>query len=451
MLPSSAAGGPARASQHPQASENPEPSLAIDIDTNRRNVTLRPHELIAQRAGPRALDLLRIAAVTLMTDIGVRRGENEAWTRDLSIHAPVGEPPLWDHHREELRRIIHFLTGDNISLSFSRQPPAEPAESALPVPDVDCVCLLSGGIDSFAGAAALLKANRRPALVSHSSGSPSVDGAQRRVTEALARAFDRTLTRLDVFLGPSRVCDPVAPFPPEDEREPSQRSRSFLFLAAAVAAADATEAEEVYAFENGVLASHLPATRARIGSLSTRSNHPQLLARVGELASEILGRRVIVMNPFQNRTKAELIRDVLRPEVSIDDIQSSVSCWQIGRAPRPCGGCVPCIMRRISMLAAELPDEAYMIDILADPPAHRDSDAFANLMELLMLAADFKTGDEAQLLMQYPEMVDGIAYGAPLSEVVNVYRRFADEVFTVVEQHFPATAQLLGVGDPAGG
>ncbi len=447
----SAAGAPPQSSEHPRALGNSEPSLTIELHSEQRNVTLRPHELIAERASPRALDLLEIAAVTLMTDIGLRRGENEAWLRDLSICVPVRDPPFWQQCSGELERIVHFLTGDNVGFSFCARPAAKPAKAKPEIPDVDCVCLLSGGIDSFAGAAALLKANRRPLLVSHSSGSPSVDGAQREVTSSLARAFGATLTRVDVFLGPSRVREPATPFPAEDDREPSQRSRAFLFLAAAIAAADAAGLDEVCAFENGILASHLPATRARIGSLSTRGNHPRLLAMVAKLATRVLARRVLVMNPFQNQTKAEIIRDVLRPTLSIDQIQKSVSCWQIGRTPRPCGGCVPCLLRRISMLAAGLPDEAYMIDILADPLAHGDSDAFANLVELLMLAAHFAISDDDQLLLQYPELVDGVAYGAPVSEVIGVYRRFSDEVFSVVRQHFPATAELIGACDVAGG
>jgi 7-cyano-7-deazaguanine synthase in queuosine biosynthesis len=394
---------------------------------------------------------VEIAAVTLMTDIGVRRGENEAWVRDLTIHAPVRAPAFWEQRAGAVERIVHFLTGDNVRLTFAPRGPGERAAAQPPRPDVDCVCLLSGGVDSFGGAAALLKANRWPALISHSSGSPSVDEAQRQVAASLGRTFDCTPVRLQVCLAPSRVQNPAAPFPAEDAREPSQRSRAFLFLAAGVAVADAVGVEEVYAFENGVLACHLPPTRARIGSLSTRSNHPQLLARVADLATDILDRRVVVMNPFQDRTKAEVIRDVLRPEAPIEDIQRSVSCWQIGRAPRPCGGCVPCLVRRVSMLGAGLPDEAYMIDVLADPLAHRDSDAFANLMELLMLAADFRACDDDQLLMQYPEVVDGAPYGAPVTEVIGVYRRFGDEVFQVVEQNFPATAALLGSHDVAAG
>jgi 7-cyano-7-deazaguanine synthase in queuosine biosynthesis len=447
-----AAGEAADPAAHPPASADPDSWLSIDLHTERRNVTLRPHKLIAHRASARALDLLDIAAVTLMTDIAVRRGVNEAWVRDLDIRVAVREPGYWEELAEQLERIVHFLTGDNIRFAFARRPEREPGAAAGQgeAPDADCVCLLSGGIDSFAGASALLKANRLPLFVSHASGSPSVDEAQRQVIGALGALFSRELTRLDLFLGASRLRDPESPFPTEEEREPSQRSRSFFFLAAAVAAADAAGVEEIYACENGILASHLPPTRARIGSLSTRSNHPQLLARTADLATDVLGREVVVMNPFQGQTKAEVIRDVLRPEMPIDDIQRSVSCWQIGRAPRPCGGCIPCLVRRISMLAAGLPDEAYMIDILADPLAHRDSDAFANLMELLMLAADFRMGDDDMLLLHYPELVDGVAYGALAAEVANVYRRFADEVFAVVAQHFPATATLLGTSETPG-
>jgi len=430
-----------------QARGSSEPSLRIDLEGPRRNVALQSGELIAQHASPRALDLLQIGAVTLMTDIGVRRGKNEAWVRDLNLHVRTRDPLFWQHRTSELERIVHFLTGDNVSFTFSSRPVAQPTKTTLEVPDVDCVCLLSGGVDSFAGAAALLKAGRRPLLVSHSSGSPSVDEAQRQVVASSSRAFGCTLTHVDVFLGPSGVCDPEFAFPDEDEMEASQRSKALFFLAMAVAAADAAGVEEVYAFENGILACHLPLTRARIGSLSTRCNHPQLLARVAELAARVLGRRVLVMNPFQDRTEAEIIRDVLRSGLSMEELQTSVSCWQIGRAPRPCGGCVPCLLRRISMLAAGLPDEAYVIDILADPLAHRGTDAFANLMDLIMLAVDFGTCDDHHLLVQYPELVDGVGYGARVSEVVGTYRRFSDEVFSVVRQHFPATAELISPRD----
>ncbi|MFQ5810128.1 MAG: hypothetical protein ACE5JM_10965, partial [Armatimonadota bacterium] len=272
MPPRGAAGDPGPAGAHHHTCGDPEPSVPIALHGERRNVTLRLHDVIPQGAGPRALDLVEIAAVTLMTDIGVRRGENEAWVRDLSIRAPVRDPAFWEQRAGALERIVHFLTGDNVSLTFAPREPVESAAAQCPAPEVDGGCLLPGGVDSSGGAAALLKANRRPALVSHSAGNPSVDEAQRHVAASLGRTFDCTPTRLEVFLAPSRVQNPAAPFPAEEEREPSQRSRAFVFLAAAVAAADAVGVEEVYAFENGVLACHLPPTRARVGSLSTRSN-----------------------------------------------------------------------------------------------------------------------------------------------------------------------------------
>jgi len=100
-------------------------------------------------------------------------------------------------------------------------------------------------------------------------------------------------------------------------------------------------------------------------------------------------------------------------------------------------------VRRICMLSAGLPNEAYMLDILADLLVHQDTDALANLTQLLMLATDLASCDEEQLLLRYPELVDGAAYGAPVSEVVGMYRRFAQEVIGIVEEHFHATARLL--------
>jgi hypothetical protein len=95
------------------------------------------------------------------------------------------------------------------------------------------------------------------------------------------------------------------------------------------------------------------------------------------------------------------------------------------------------------MRAAGLPDEAHMIDLLDDPLAHEESDALSNLVELMMLAGSFLDLDDDELLMRYPQLLDGTDHGAPVEAVIHLYRRFAAEVFEVVPQ-FPRLAALVG-------
>jgi hypothetical protein len=417
--------------------------LALDSETPGRNVTLGPKAFLASLPA-RTLDLVNISAAVYLADLTVRRREEASWVRSFGLEVAVSDEGFWRKRQGTLGYLLYVLMGDNVSLRFVAGERQDAAAARRDVPsEVDSVSLLSGGLDSLGGGVVLARTGRRPWFVSHSSRCPTIDKAQRRCETALAALWSAAPRRLVVTLAPSRVRKPAQPFPEEGEREPSQRGRSLLFLAAAAGAADLAGVEELYMFENGIISTNLPLSPARLGSMSTRTAHPKVLALFADLASEVLGRRLKVVNPFQSLTKAEVVRDVLRPSLRIDDIQATVSCWQAGRTPRPCGGCVPCLVRRIAMRVAELPDEAYMIDLLDDPLAHEESDALSNLVELMMLAASFRELDDGELLVRYPQLLDGADHGAPVEAVIHLYRRFATEVFEVIPQ-FRRLAALLG-------
>ncbi|MFQ6131931.1 MAG: 7-cyano-7-deazaguanine synthase [Armatimonadota bacterium] len=417
--------------------------LVLDLHSARRNLTLNLDPLVPSLC-PRTHDLVELAAAVYAADIVVPRGRNEAWVRDLEILMPVRELEFWRAHQRVAELLLHELTGDNVALHFgSHEGPWEgDPRGGAEVGPADCVSLLSGGLDSFAGAAALLKTGRQPLLVSHAPGSPTIEGAQRSVVAALRGGFRGSWEHLSLYCGPSRVAEPSADLPRLADREPSQRARSFLFMALAAAAAEASGAGEMYVFENGILAMNVPMSRARVGSMSTRTAHPRVLHTFSELAGAVLGRPLTIANPFAVRTKAEVLRDALRPLVSVDEIRAAVSCWQASRASRACGACVPCLLRRISVLAAGLPDEVYQLDLLADPLSHSGTDALANLVDLAAMAKDFAELDDEALLRTYPELLDGEDHGLSAPLVADLYRRFAAEFFHVLRDHFPAAARV---------
>jgi hypothetical protein len=215
----------------------------------------------------------------------------------------------------------------------------------------------------------------------------------------------------------------------------------------AAACAQATGVSDLYLWENGFFSAGLPLSPARAGSLSTRSTHPIALHLFGELCAT-LGLPGELQNPFLYRTKAELIRDVLRPVLPPRDIQRTVSCWAAGRTHRPCGGCVPCILRRIAMLAAGLGDEACELDVLGEPGRYRGTDAYANLVDILAQAASVMSLTDLELLLHHPQLLDMQAAGVNVLDVLAVLRRHALEVISVVEEHFPASAALLKAAAP---
>jgi hypothetical protein len=400
--------------------------------------------LLPSLPAPLAEDLLDLAASVYLTDIAVPRGRNEDWVRHLHLQVPVREPDFWQQAAEDLSHLLYVLTRDSFQFSFAPLTTASVGE--VPVvaagAGADCVSLLSGGIDSLAGAVLLLRTGRRPLFVSHQSGNPTIAASQSAVRGMLEKlapgAFSGSGVRLTAGgRGASRL-----PFPPAAEREPSQRSRAFLFMSLGILGASGSGAHDVYAFENGILTIALPLAASRIGGLSTRSTHPRVMSLLTHLCRRAdLGCQIL--NPFVYQTKAEIIRDVLRPALSLFEIQQTVSCWAAGRRSRQCGGCVACLVRRFSMLAAGLPDEAYERDLLSCPNDYLGTDAYTNLIDLLTQSAEFLRHTDEELVTQMPELLDLSGLGLSLTDVLDLYRRHAREVRQVATAHFPHVAALL--------
>ena len=114
-----------------------------------------------------------------------------------------------------------------------------------------------------------------------------------------------------------------------------------------------------------------------------------------------------------------------------------------GRRHRQCGGCIPCLLRRVSMLSAGLPDEAYEMDLFGHPEDYRGTDAYVNLVDFLGYAAHLQARSEVELLLDSPALLDLHVYGVSVPDIVGMLKRFADEVAVITSEHFPAAAHLM--------
>jgi hypothetical protein len=418
----------------------------LDWCSDRRNATrdLAALHAVARRApAPLVCDLLDIATATYLADIASLRGRLAEWVRDLDITVPVRDPGFWQRVTPDLQHLLYTLSRDNVRLTFTAlEDGPEVAPAPAGGPRYDSVCLLSGGLDSFAGAVMLQHTGRQPLLVSHQSGNPTTEAAQQHVVSVLGSRTGPTPGWAPVRLAPWSQAREGLPFPGPQERESSRRLRSFLFLALGAYAASLIDVPEVYLCENGVLTAALPLTPARAGSLSTRSTHPLALKLFEDILAQA-GLPCTVTNPFVHQTKGEVLRTVLRPLVPPAQIARSVSCWAAGRQNRPCGGCIPCLLRRIALLSAGLPDEAVMMDLLATPDEYRGTDAYGNLVDLLTQASALLERTEMQILLDFPQLLDMDTAGVDVRDVVKTLKRHAAEVYTVVGAHFPASARLL--------
>ncbi len=324
-----------------------------------------------------AVDLYRVAATVFSADLRIPRSSAfDRWQRHFYLHLPVEDPALWASVSPRLKIALEFLTGDTWDLAFRQRtaPGHIPGvRGRVPHSGADKVCLVSGGLDSFAGAVDEVATGHNLICVSHNAAGSATFSSP---------AQERTLAHLAAIRGPGAVSHLKAnvspPLMPGHNSEPTQRSRSIMFIGLGVLTASALAARRGQAVplvipENGFISLNVPLTSSRIGSLSTRTTHPFFLEHLSQLLAG-LGLNVTIETPYRYRTKGQILTGVAHPAALVAGARETVSCahpsikrFAAARANH-CGYCVPCIVRRAAMRVAGLDDPAdYSIDLAASP------------------------------------------------------------------------------------
>lgn len=314
-----------------------------------------------------AVDLALLAAAITAADTRISRDADaqDAWTREIDLHLPVHDPALWTGLAPLIVTTLNFLTGDHWGVRFRPRIASVPTLAApltkLRTATPSCVCLFSGGLDSFIGAIDLLAAGESPLLVSHYwDGITSKH--QTYCGEALKRRFPgATIHHVRARVGfPNDVVDDFSV-------ENTLRGRSFLFFALAAMAADAVGGQAVvHVPENGLISLNVPLDPLRLGALSTRTTHPFYMARFEELLQG-LGLSVALHNPYAFQTKGQMAKGCADLGFLKGEARNTMSCSapanarfaknKPDRQPKHCGYCVPCLIRRAAILEGWGPDD----------------------------------------------------------------------------------------------
>lgn len=320
-----------------------------------------------------SLDFLLLASVVYCSDKMVNRAKyaSDAWTRRMDLTIPVSDPAVWKTVTNDLKDAVSFLTGDYWEFTFSRltgplyrartMPAGHPLQPGKKVVG-DVVCLFSGGLDSFIGAIDWLEDNPNGTLLAvghHDRHVKGPYGDQNTLLDLLKAAYPNRVDAFQVQVGQS----------PKGE-ETSFRSRSLLFLALGVHAAQALGPNvPLIVPENGTIAINIPLTPSRRGSCSTRTTHPFFLNRIEQMLKKI-GIQNPIQNPLALKTKGECVVQCRNQTLLANAADQTVSCAKTGhtstwrrRTVNGCGRCVPCMFRRASLHAGNLDTEEYGLDV----------------------------------------------------------------------------------------
>lgn len=311
---------------------------------------------------PEALDLFYISLIVYYADRKVLRKQTyDSWTRSFKVYMPVLEPDKWKNQKKLLEEMVSFLSGDLWDFEF-RKRELNPKELRVKewseksnkkyIPKA--FCMLSGGLDSFIGAIDLLKNEKNIAFIGHYGGGKGVIEYQNNVKSVLSEKFSLVDKQFFNF-----HAAPVGGI------EDSTRTRSFMFFTHAIILASTLKKKvKLYIPENGLISLNIPLTNTRLGTSSTRTTHPYYMGKLQTLLNN-LGIKVKLENPYQFKTKGEMISECNSPDFLKVNISKTMSCSHPDQAryikaktSSHCGTCLPCVIRRAAIEKAYGTDDS---------------------------------------------------------------------------------------------
>lgn len=377
-----------------------------------------------------AIDLLYISLMVYYADRKVsRKKEDDAWTRNIKLYIPVLELDKWNENRQLLEKMLSFLSGDVWRFEFRKRGFNTKEEKAAKgiirqkrkhTPNK--ICMLSGGLDSFIGAIDLLNEEKNVWFVGHYCGGKGVIQYQKKVIEQLETQYHLSSTQFFNFFAS-----------PLSGVEDTTRTRSFMFFAHAIILGSSTNEDiTLYIPENGQISLNIPLTNTRLGSSSTRTTHPYYMSMLQQLLIN-LGIRVKLYNPYQFKTKGEMIRQCKDPLFLKNNISKTMSCSHpdLGRyagysEPYHCGNCLPCIIRRAAIEFAYNEDSSLYRD-----KDFRSISASENLRSFKLGIKDF---ERQKIDLALSVQISG-QISDSIDEYCDVYKRGMNELKSLLDKY----------------
>ncbi len=352
-----------------------------------------------------------------------------SWNRYFKVYLPVADIEKWNKSKTHIENFLSFLSGDKWELYFRKREFIYDDFNRIEN-NIEKVCLLSGGLDSFIGAVDLLQNGTNSiAFVSHHKGGNSGDlSSQKELIDLLKTEYpDSTISPNYFYVQALKEKDSLG--------ETSQRARSIIFIALGLAVANSYSNEiPIIIPENGLISLNIPLTKTRNGSHSTKTTHPFFIEQINALF-EILGINNKLINPYRFCTKGEMIIESNNIDFIKKHALKTISCSKAGlyvqrfhKKEKHCGHCTPCIIRRAAMKKAAIDcfNGNYVRDVLSGgfisyEKSSRDIIAFKIALSRL-------SSNKKPLIFDLLKSGSIPSNAEELSKYIDVYKRGMKEV-----------------------
>jgi 7-cyano-7-deazaguanine synthase in queuosine biosynthesis len=331
---------------------------ACIIGTNLDFSTTRLESYCLASWKPVIFDALVVAAAVEFCD-RIQKRPALGWGRDFSLTIPVHDVAHWNSKpvRAALIDALEFLTGDKWQIEFTpRRKPQEISRQAyLPIPaGITTIIPFSDGIDSRA-VSALKEKELGSRLCRVRLGSKAID---KRIPGQERRPFTTVPYKVKTN---------------KRSGESTARSRGFKFATVSGIAAYLVQANEIVVPESGQGALGPVLVPTGQGYEDFR-NHPLFTDRMERYFKALFAADIHFNFPRLWFTKGETLAAYAKLYGAQAHVDAQ-SCWQQNRhvsvdnRRRQCGICAACMLRRLSVHAADLkePRETYLWENLNAP------------------------------------------------------------------------------------
>jgi hypothetical protein len=413
------------------------------------NITIGYEKFVKdpETLSPRILDLLHLAAHIFCADRMISRGTRDSvnfdsWARVIEFHIPVLDIEFWSNSNllQSLSECLQYMTGDrkyNFHFEQAKMNHIEPRTKQLSLftnqsqfvhntGDAD-VMLLSGGLDSLAGAIEHLneEPHRNLIAINHKSNNQVIK-TQTAIINELNLIYGNRVYKYGFECHNKSILKSV---------EETQRSRMFLFSAIAYAICECFGKSYFYVYENGITSINLPIQGDIMNARASRTTHPKTIGLLKKFF-RFFDSNFDILTPYYSKTKEDIFK-IFDKYGQKNLISSAVSCSSTrtphGSAPH-CGSCSQCIDRRFAAFASGLDDTdaPYSTDFITRIP---DKNTNQLIYNILRLASAEKLKSPHDLYINYlDEMQDVINFWHcdnpedSLLEIHDLYARFGDSV-----------------------
>ena len=323
-------------------------------------VQLYPLDYLADKSPVVTFGLLYFSAIVYAIDRSIDRGAYsvDGWSRVFDVEISLPGHTVFQPIERQVNAMLSFLTGDYWDCHFAgeaivRYPNYKESRCFEGISQVN---LFSGGLDSLIGAIDYMATHQvgKLFLASHyDSGMPGPLSDQERLEQAFRSKYSgkycllpvRKSVRIDSGLSAELSC----------------RSRSLMFLSIALVVASYAGCGIVVP-ENGSVSLNYPLSPSRRASCSTRTTHPVFLKMFREVIIA-LGLKVEVVNPYEKKTKGEMVRECADKDYLLKVASKSNSCGKRSKrqfqydnhSAGHCGRCMPCMYRRAAFVGERDP------------------------------------------------------------------------------------------------